>query len=279
MPGVTVYPVKTSKLRKGRGRPKSATVYSFNLKKKGESIAQKTKKNTQEINKLKRNTLPIRRFYEATAGTISEQLHVDLISQPSNWTACFMSHEVPTTDYPRQYDMSGLRFKWAAQCESNSSGNQWLQIFIVSLKPSVARKVLQRTTNLSNMEDKVDYIFTAAGSSAVANQGDCLFMLNPAYYTTHYNSGVRRIGQTTMEGTTGDVTNIRDSTTRGTANIKFKRKFKNDEYADGGFTAIDSAHLEPRNHLYLVMLSNAQEESEIFLTHNALITGRCAMPQ
>ena len=71
-----------------------------------------------------------------------------------------------------------------------------------------------------------------------------------------------------MEGTTGDVTNIRDSTTRGTANVKFKRTIKNDEYAEGGFTAIDAAHMEPRNQLYLVMLSNAQETSEIFLTQN-----------
>lgn len=258
---------------------RSAYVKGSRKKKVSKSTATKVKENTKKLNKLTKNTFPIRRFYEATAGTIAAQLHVDLITQPSNWTACFTTHDVPNTDYPRQYDMSGLRVKWAAQCESNSSGNQWLQIFLVSLKPSVAKKILQRTTNLSNMEDKVDFIFTSAGSSVAANQGDCLFMLNPAYYTIHYDSRVRRIGQTTMEGTTGDVTNIRDSTTRGTANIKFKRQFKNDEYAEGGFTAIDSAHLEPRNHLYLVMLSNAQEESEIFLTHNALITGRCAMPQ
>jgi hypothetical protein len=228
---------------------RSAYVKGSRKKKASKSTATKIKENTKKLNKLTKNTFPIRRFYEATAGTIAAQLHVDLITQPSNWTACFTTHDVPNTDYPRQYDMSGLRVKWAAQCESNSSGNQWLQIFLVSLKPSVAKKVLQRTTNLSNMEDKVDFIFTSAGSSVAANQGDCLFML------------------------------IRDSTTRGTANIKFKRQFKNDEYAEGGFTAIDSAHLEPRNHLYLVMLSNAQEESEIFLTHNALITGRCAMPQ
>ena len=260
-----------------RGR-RSAYVRGMRRNRK-KSVAKRTRENSKKLAKLTRNTFPVRRFHEQTTGVISNQLHVDLITQPSNWVACFTTNDVPNTDYPRQYDMSGLRLKWACQCESNASGNQWLQIFLVSLKPSVARKVLERTTNLSNMEDKVDYILTEAGSSPLANQGDCLFMMNPAYYTIHYSSGVRRIGQTTMEGTTGDVTNIRDSTTRGTANIKFKRTFKNDEYAEGGFTAIDSAHLEPRNHLYIVMLSNAQEESQIFFTHNHLITGRCAMPQ
>lgn len=261
-----------------RGK-RSAYVRGTRKNRSRKTVAQKTKENSKKIAKLTRNTYPIRRFYETDTGTIAEQLHVKLLTQPSNWEACFTSHEVPETDYPRQYDLSRVRVKWACQCESNASGNQWLQMFIISLKPKTARKILQRTTNLSNMENKVDYIFSAAGSSVVANQGDCLFMLNPAYYTVHYHSGVRRIGQTTMEGTTGDVTNIRDSTTRGTANVKFKRTIKNDEYAEGGFTAIDAAHMEPRNQLYMVMLSNAQETSEIFLTQNTLFTGRCAMPQ
>lgn len=247
-------------------------------RRRGRSVKKQTQRNTRAINKLKKNTFPIRRFYETETGTVSTQLHTVLLTQPSKWVACFTTNEVPDNDYPRQYDMSGLRIKWTCQCESDSSGNQWLQMFIVSLKPTVARKVLARTSNLSNMENKVDYIFASAGT-ALAEQGDCLFMLNPAYYTTHYSSGVRRIGQTTMGGTTGNVTNVRDSTTRGTANIKFKRTIKNDEYAEEGFRAIDSAHLEPRNHLYLVMLSNAQSESEIFLSFNNLVTGRCAMPQ
>jgi hypothetical protein len=242
-------------------------------------LKRQTTKNTRAIAQLRRNTMPIRRFYDTDSGTISSETHVDLLTQPSNWAECFQSHEVPGTDLPRQYNLTNIRFKWACQCESDASGNQWLQMFLVSLKPKVAAKVIERTTRLSNMENNVDYIKTSAGSTGAALQGDCLFMLNPAYYTIHYNSGVRRIGQTTMGGTTGNVTNIRDSTTRGTANVKFKKVFKNDEYSEEGFKAIDSAHLEPRNHLYLVMLSNAQETSEIFLTYNCLYTGRCAAPQ
>lgn len=250
----------------------------LNMKPKKITTTERTKRNTKEINKLKRTTYPIRRFYKTDNGTISNELHVDLLTQPSNWEHCFQTNDTPGTDVPRNYDLSGIKLKWACQCESNASGNQWLQIFIVSLKPKVAAKVIQRTTRLSNMENEVDYILTDAGTSALADQGDCLFMLNPAYYTVHYQSGVRRIGQTTMEGTTGNVTNIRDSTTRGTANFKFKKTFKNDEYNANGFLGIDFAHLEPRNQLYLVMLSNAQETSEIFLTYNCLFTGRCAMP-
>ena len=243
------------------------------------TLKRQTTKNTRAIAQLKRNVMPIRRFYDTDSGTIGSSIHVDLLTAPNNWSDCFMSHDVPGTDLPRQYQLNHIRLKWACQCESNSSGNQWLQIFLVSLKPKVAAKVIERTTRLSAMENEVDYIMTSAGSSGAALQGDCFFMLNPAYYTTHYASGVRRIGQTTMEGTTGDVTNIRDSTTRGTASIKFKRTLKNDEYNEDGFKAINFSKLEPRNHLYLVMFSNAQETSEIFLTYNALYTGRCAAPQ
>lgn len=267
--GITTFSVNL-KGKKPKINMKGKNIHRFNLKKE-------TKKNTKEINRLKSSTMPVVRFYEKSDDVISNELHTDLISTPNNWKECFRSNDVPGTDIPRQYNLSGIRLKWACQCESNSSGNQWLQVFLVSLKPKVAAKVIHRTTRLSNMEEDVDYIYADAGSSALADQGNCLFMLNPNYYTVHYTSGVRRIGQTTMEGTTGDVTNIRDSTTRGTANFKFKRILKNDEYNENGFKAIDFNTLEPKNHLYLVMLSNAQETSQIFLTYNCLFTGRCAM--
>lgn len=269
---VQIFPVKS----KGKTTSmKGKRIHSFNLKPKKKTTAQRTKENTKEINKLKRTTLPVVRFYDNSEGTVGTELHVDLITQPNNWKDCFRSHDVPGTDLPRQYNLNGIRLKWACQCESSASGNQWLQIFLVSLKPKTASKVIQRTTRLSNMSEDIDYIYTAAGSSLAA-EGNCLFMLNPNFYTIHYNSGVRRIGQSTM-GADEAVTNIRDSTTRGTANFKFKRVIKNDDYDSEGFKAINFDTLEPRNHLYLVMLSNAQETSQIFLTYNVLFTGRCAM--
>lgn len=237
-------------------------------------------RNARAIAELRTKTNPVSRFYKNDTGLISAFSHANLLTQPSNWKECFRTESIPGTDLPRRYDLSHVQVKWAAQTESEASGNMWVQVMIVSLKPKVAAKVLDRTTRLSNLDEDVDYIYAAAGSSALADQGDCFFMINPHFYTTHYNSGVRRIGQTTMgSGTGGNVTNIRDSTTRGVANVKFKRVIQNDEYNENGFKAITFDKLEPRNHLYMLVFSNAQSESQMFLTSNILFTGRMATSQ
>jgi len=237
-------------------------------------------KNARAIAQLRTKTNPVSRFYVTDTGVISSFSHVKLLTQPSNWEECFRTESVPGTALPRRYDLSNVTVKWAAQTESEGTGNMWLQVMIVSLKPKTAAKVIERTTRLSNLDEDVDYIYVAAGSSVAAGQGDCFFMINPHFYTIHYNSGIRRIGQTTMgSGESGNVTTIRDSTTRGTANVKFVRTIQNDEYNEEGFKAIDSTHLEPRNHLYMLTFSNAQETSEMFLTANALFTGRMATSQ
>ena len=240
----------------------------------------KTKKavrrNTQVINKLLQTTFPVTPYQHTDTGVIEAATHTFLITQPNNWEQCFRSHEQPNTDVPRSYDLRNVKLKWAAQCESASSGNQWLSIFVVSLRPKTARKVLERTTNLSNLEKGLDYIAVDLGSDEpVTLQGEGFYMLNPALYRIHYRSGVRRIGQSTM-GADEAVTNVRDSTTRGGWTVPFKRTFKADEYHQDGFRSIDSSHLEPQNQLYMLMLSNASESSGIFLTANYLLTGRQA---
>lgn len=240
---------------------------------------QRVRRNTSVVNKLLRKTFPICRYQLTDTGVIEAQTHVKLLTQPSNWVECFRTYDVPGEDTPRSYDLSALAVKWCCQCESSGSGNQWVQIFIVSLKPKTARKVLSRTTNLSNMTNGIDYVATDMGSDEpVTLQGEGFYFLNPALYTTHYRSGVRRIGQSTMGADTA-VTNIKDSTTRGTANVKFKRVIKADEYHENGFRSVDAAHLETHNHLYFVMMSNASDTSGIFLTSNVLITGRQATSQ
>jgi hypothetical protein len=224
-------------------------------------------------------TFPICRYQLTDTGVIEAATHVKLLTQPNNWVECFRTYDVPGEDTPRSYDLSKLNIKWCCQCESSGSGNQWLQIFVVSLKPKTARKVLERTTNLSGMTNGIDFIATDMGSDEpVTLQGEGFYMLNPALYTTHYSSGVRRIGQSTMGADTA-VTNIKDSTTRGHASVNFKRVLKADEYHENGFRSIDAAHLEPRNHLYFVMMSNASDTSGIFLTSNVLVTGRQATSQ
>lgn len=243
------------------------------------SSSKRVRKNTSAINKLMRKTFPICRYQLTDTGVIEAQTHVKLLTQPNNWEECFRTYDVPGEDTPRSYSLSALNIKWCCQCESAGSGNQWVQVFIVSLKPKTARKVLARTTNLSAMEKGVDFVAVDMGSDEpVTLQGEGFYFLNPALYTTHYKSGVRRIGQSTMGADTA-VTNIRDSTTRGHASVKFNRELKADEYHETGFRSIDAAHLEPRNHLYFVMMSNASETSGIFLTSNVLITGRQATSQ
>lgn len=239
---------------------------------------KQVRQNTSNVNKLMRKTLPICRYYLNDTGVIASKTHVKLLTQPSNFEPCFRTFDVPNEDTPRSYSLQHLALKWCVQVESNTSGNTWCQVFVVSLKPRTARKVLERTTNLSNLTAEVDYTDTDMGSSALAAQGEGFFYLNPALYTTHYRSGVRRIGESTMGAGTA-VTNIRDSTTRGRASIKFQREIKADEYHPNGFRNIDAAHLEPRNHLYFILMSNASETSEVFLTTNVLITGRQATSQ
>lgn len=243
------------------------------------SARKAVRRNTDAINQLMRKTFPICRYYLNDTTSVNAKLHTKLLTQPTLWQECFRTYQVPDEDVPRSYSLSGLQVKWACQCENSASGNQWLQIFIVSLKPKTARKVLARTSNLGQLESGVDYVETDLGSNEPATgQGNGFYFLNPALYTTHYRSGVRRIGQATMGADTA-VTNIGDSTTRGHANIKFNREIKADEYNSNGFRSLDATQLEARNHLYFVMMSNAGEASQIFLTQNTLITGRQATSQ
>lgn len=260
--------------KRGKNRQSSARATA---RRKRLNVVKQTKENTRKINVLANLTTPVSRFYRSSAGLIGSFSHIDLLTIPDNWSHCFRTEGVPGADMPREYHLNHVKMKWAAQCEDSTSGNLWLQMMIVSLKPKTAAKVIERTTRLSNLTEDLDYIYAAAGSAG-ALQGDCFFMINPSLYTTHYNSGPRRIGQSTM-GADADVTNIRDSTTRGTASFKFKRTLKNDEYSANGFLGIDYPELEPRNHLYMMFFSNSSATSEIFLTSNTLFTGRMATAQ
>lgn len=235
-----------------------------------------TKRNSDAISTLMRTSFPITRYQRVDVGTVDAKIHTFLITQPSSFTECFRSYNVPDADVPRSYDMHRVQGKWTVQVESQETGNAWCQCFIVSVKSSVAAKTLARTTRLGALTEGLDYTQAAMGTAGGSIQGHSFFFLNPALYNVHYKSGVRRLGGTTM----GDdsVTNIRDSTTRGTYNIPWKRTFKNDEYAASGFRAISVGDIEPKNQLYFVMLSNA-DKSELFLAHNALITGRQATSQ
>jgi hypothetical protein len=148
----------------------------------------------------------------------------------------------------------------------------WFQVFIVSLKKKFARQTRERTSNLSSLIEDTDYIASDAGSSG-AGQGLCNFMLNPALYKVHHTSGMRRVGQSTMDADTA-VTNIRDSTYMRTLSIPFKRTFKNDSYEATGFTALNGDTIKNDNILQLIMLSNSGVLSQTFISMNAQFIGR-----
>ena len=135
---------------------------------RGKTLKQRTAENTRKINKIARNTFPISRFQITDTGVINSFSHVKLLTQPNNWNDVFRTESVPGTDLPRQYDLTHVKTKWACQTEDSTTGNVWLQIMIVSLKPKTAAKVIERTTRLSNLDENVDYIYVSAGSTPAA---------------------------------------------------------------------------------------------------------------
>lgn len=246
---------------------------SFKIRVKKRKTAAKTAKaNSKKINKLTRDLYAWRQYQITDVGTIGATVHSKLITQPNAWQAVFQSSDIPSGDIPRAYELQRVHIKYMVQTETSADGNMWFQIFIVSLKRKFARQVRERTSNLSSLLEDVDYIASDAGSTG-AGQGLCNFMLNPALYNVHHTSGVRRIGQVTMDADTA-VTNIRDSTYMRTLSIPFKRRFKNDSYEATGFTALNANTIKNDNVLQLIMLSNSGVVSQTFLSMNAQMIGR-----
>lgn len=220
------------------------------------------KRNTKDIKKLKSVGFQYCPFYYTVTETTDASIHTHLLTAPNNWSQCFRTYNVPDGQLPRQYMLKSIDINWMAQVENSDVGNLWLQVQVVSLKSKMASQVIQRTTRLSNFTADLDYINLSAGTS-LALQGDCMYKLNPQLYTVHYDSGQRRIGESTM-GADTNITNITDSTTRGKCKIKFPRTFKNDETGGNGFKALNYQRIEDNQHLYLIFFSN---------TNGSVVTG------
>lgn len=216
------------------------------------TVAKQTKKNTKAIKQLKSVGFQYCPFYKAVGESFSG-IHGNLLTQPNNWEQCFRTQDVPDADMPRQYHLKSVNVTWSVQAETTETGNLWVQIFAVSLKNKTAAQVIERTTRLSNLSEGLDYIAAPAGSSLSA-QGYWAHKLNPALYTVHYQTQ-RRVGQVTMDDI--QTTNIRDSTTTGRFTVKFPRIFKNDQTDDSGFKGLSFDDMEPRQHLYLLAMTNA----------------------
>lgn len=247
------------------------------VRRRKKTAAKQANENKKKINILTRDLYAWRQYQITNVGTIGATVHSILLTQPNAWQPVFQSADIPSGDIPRSYEMVRAHIKYMVQTETSADGNMWFQVFIVSLKKKFARQTRERTSNLASLVEDTDYIASDAGSSG-AGQGLCNFMLNPALYSVHHTSGIRRIGQVTMDADTA-VTNIRDSTYFKSTSIPFKRKFKNDSYNASGFTALNADTIKNDNVLQLIMLSNSSVLSQTFLSMNCQFIGKTVAGQ
>lgn len=259
---------------------RSAKTKKRTYRKKAAATSAIVKKNTKDIKMLKSVGYQYAPFIFKQNGTISNERHVSLITAPNLWSGIYRMHGVSDDDLPRQYNLSSIRLDWIAQCEAGDVGNLWFQVMLVSLKKKMASQVLARTTRLSNLTENLDYTAMPAGT-VFTLQGSCGYRLNPQLYTVHYDSGQRRIGESTMTADTA-VTNVQDGTSRGGCNIKFKRTFKNDETSSSGFKALTYESIEDDQHMYFMVFSNTSGNivtgGELFHSFRVQFNGHCNNP-
>jgi len=235
-----------------------------------QSTAARARRNTRAIAKLTRQVTTWRQYQITNEGTVGAEVHTDLITQPTAWTASFQTHDQPITDTPRQYNLRSIHANMLVQTESSDDGNVHFQLFIVGLRPTFAMQTRERVQD-GNLEVGQDYLRVAAGTVGGAIQGNCGFYLNPALYQTHWTSGPQRIGQSTMGAETA-VTNIRDSTYQKRVTLPFKRTFKAAQHLDNGYRSLGVEEIRSQNMLYMIMLSNSGT-AETFIAFNYFLNG------
>lgn len=269
---------KTTTTKTYKRRPRRSNNKTRKNRKSQQALV---KKNAKDIRQLKSVGFQYAPFQLTEATTLSTAIHVQLLTACNNWGGIFRMHGVSDADLPRQYQLKTVNVNWTAQCESDAVGNLWLQVMVVSLKTKMAAQVIARTTRLSNMSSGLDYTSQSAGTT-FALQGSFGYKLNPDFYTVHYNSGQRRIGEATMAIPATEVTNINNGTTSGSCTVKFPRVFKNDVTADEGFKGLSYDQLEPRQQLYLIVFSNTSGSivtgGELFWSMRAQFNGHCNNP-
>lgn len=240
---------------------------------RSKNVASQTKANTRAIADLRSQTLGWRQYQLTSVGTIDAKLHVERLHDiKDQWTGIF---QAASADPVRTYNLSSVRVKYAFQTESDTTGNQWFQMWIVSLKPKFSREFRANTNDGFALVDGEHYAQVAMGTSGGTLQGFGNVWLNPAYFNIHHTTGFRRIGQTTMGSTVdGNVTNIRDSTHFGGCSFKYKKTIKCGEHRANGFLDLEQSDILDKNCLYTIVFSNAGATSELFRSINYVFTGR-----
>lgn len=238
------------------------------------SVAKATKANTRAIAKLRSQTMGWRQYQlNSQVGTIATQLHVERIMDiKDQWREIFQAKDNITM--VRQFNLKSVRFNYAYQTESDTTGNLWFQMWVVSLKPKFSRQLRATTNDIFNLVADEHYSEVSMGTGGGFLQGYGNYQLNPAYFRIHHTTGFRRLGQTTMGGTESNVTNIRDSTHFGSCRIRWNKTLKTGDHRTNGIEDLENVDINDGTVLYTIILCNAGSGSELFRSHNYTYIGQ-----
>lgn len=236
------------------------------------SKSKRVNKNTQAIAKLARQLHTKRSFSKDNTSIIQSYTYVTRLVTPSTWANVFNTYaDVNRTSVGTSYTMRSINLRYLCQPEDVLAGTTdgFYQLFVVSLKPQHARQF--RSDGYQNLVNTYHYERVALDSVGGLNSGYGLYMLNKDIFTIHHHSGVRRFTNTTAIGT--PITNARDATSFGYANIKWNHTLTCKDAAPGGFDHYTAAEVPDNQQLYVIVLSNASAEAPLFTAMNSIING------
>lgn len=141
-------------------------VMKIRVRRRKPSVAKATKANTRAIAKLRSQTMGWRQYQLNTqVGTIATQLHVErLMDIKDQWREIFQAKDNITM--VRQFNLKSVRFNYAYQTESDTTGNLWFQMWVVSLKPKFARQLRATTNDVFNLVADEHYSEVSMGTVA-----------------------------------------------------------------------------------------------------------------
>ena len=254
------------------GKTRRFRKYRVSAKKYGRSSSQ-VQRNKTAIRRLAKATLAHRQYQVVTTHEVGQEIYCKQIMVPSDFVRIFQTENEPDDQIPRVYSITSVICRYVFQCGNNSMGNMWLQYVIFSLKPNVRAQWIDRTNDGTTLTKDEDYSNIAADSVDGVTDGFCAFQLNPAYFSIHHDTGMKRIGTVSMEG--NDLTNIRDSTFYGQKRLNWKKTFKAGQHRDKGFESLVAIDVNHSTRLYSVLFCNAGATSPIFQTVSWNINGKC----
>jgi len=228
-------------------------------------------KNKSAIAKLAKQTLAYRQYQGITTHEIGQMIYTKQEMIPSEWVRIFQTKGMTDAEIPRVYNITSLHCKYVFQCGNNSTDNLWLQFMVFSLKPNVRAQWIDRTNDGNSLVQDKDYTNLAMDSVEGLTDGFSAFTLNPAYFNVHHDTGMKRIGTTTMEG--ADLTNIRDSTFYGEKRLKWNKTFKAGGHRDKGVEELVAIDVNHSSRLYSVVFSNATATAPLFQSVSWMING------